>query len=188
MNKNEIKKILEENGAIQEGHFRLSSGLHSDVYVQCAKVLQFPQISQMLGDEISEYFSGAKVNLVLSPALGGVIIGYMVALSLGARMAYAERRDGKMQLRRGMAIDASSKALIVEDVITTGASVQELIDIVNEAGGKVAGVGSLIERDSKIDFGVKKVSLLEVTGTLWNPDNCPICKKGVSIEIPGSNV
>jgi orotate phosphoribosyltransferase len=179
-------EIFEREKAVQKGHFMLSSGLHSDTYVQCAKVLQHPHLAESLADELARHFREQEIDLVLSPALGGIIIGYMVALVLRKRMLFAERVDGKLLLRRGQVLREGEKALIIEDVITTGGSVEELMRLLEEGSASLAGVGALIERGEERDFGVPKRVLLRLDASAWDESECPLCRKGVSLEIPGS--
>jgi orotate phosphoribosyltransferase len=186
MNQWEVQEILEREEAVRKGHFLLTSGLHSDTYVQCARVLQYPHLAESLAAEIAKAFSGKELDLVVSPALGGIIIGYMVAMALRKRMLFAERFEGGLALRRGQSISPGEKALIVEDVITTGGSVKELIDVVEDAGAQVVGVGALIERGGARDFGMSKRVLLELEASAWEAGSCPLCREGVKLEAPGS--
>lgn len=186
MNKGEIVEIFEREKAIQKGHFLLSSGLHSDTYVQCARVLQHPHLAESLADEIARGFDEERVDLVISPALGGVIIGYMVALALGKSMVFAERADDRLCLRRGLEMKKGERALVVEDVITTGGSIRELMELVEGEGAVVAGVGALIERGEDRDFGTGKRVLHRIEAETWNAEECPLCRKGVKMVIPGS--
>ncbi len=186
MNQWEVTEILEGEEAVRKGHFLLTSGLHSDTYVQCARVLQHPQLAESLAGEIAKAYETEYVDVVVSPALGGIIIGYLVAMALRRRMLFAERAEGRLSLRRGQSLSAGERALIVEDVITTGGSVQELIDVVNGAGSSVVGVGALIERGEGCDFGVPRKTLLKLEAAAWNADDCPLCREGAKLEIPGS--
>lgn len=186
MNPWEVMEIFQREGAVEKGHFLLSSGLHSDTYVQCAKVLQYPHLSESLANELSKGFDSDTIDLVISPALGGIIIGYMVALSLGKRMIFAERVEDRLQLRRGQVLKEGERALVVEDVITTGGSVNEVIELVRSHGGEAAGVAALIERGEDRDFGVPKKVLLRIGASAWEPAACPLCKEGLELEIPGS--
>jgi len=186
MNRWEIMEILEKEEAVQRGHFLLTSGLHSDIYVQCARVLQHPQLAGSLAGEIAKAFQEEDVDVVVSPALGGIIIGYMVALALRRRMLFAERQEGSLLLRRGQSISPGERALIVEDVITTGGSVQELIELVTAAGASVVGVGALIERGEGRDFGMAKKILLGLDASAWKAGDCPLCREGVKLVTPGS--
>ncbi len=186
MNKWEVMEIFKEHGAIMEGHFRLSSGLHSDAYVQCARILQHPRIGERLADELANRFKGTEIDVVVSPAVGGIIIGYLVALSLDRRMVYAEREDGKLRLRRGQTVEAGERALLVEDVITTGSSLKELQRLLEERGAQVVGIAAIIERGRDIEFSVPKECLLDVEMRTWEPEECPLCKREVPLETPGS--
>jgi orotate phosphoribosyltransferase len=186
MNQWEVMEILEKEEAVRKGHFLLTSGLHSDTYVQCARVLQHPQLAESLAREIARAFEAEDVDVVVSPALGGIIIGYLVAMALRKRMLFAERVEGRLSLRRGQSIAPGERALIMEDVITTGGSVQELIEVVKAAGGSVVGVGALIERGEGGDFGTATHSLLGLEAAAWNADECPLCREGEKLETPGS--
>jgi len=186
MNRWEIQEIFEKERAIEKGHFLLSSGLHSDTYVQCARVLQYPHLSESLADEIARGFDRESVDVVISPALGGIIIGYMVGLAMGKRMIFTERTVDKLELRRSQTLLQGERALIIEDVITTGGSVKELMELVSGSGAYTAGVGALIERGEDRDFGVPKRVLLRMYISAWEPAECPLCRKEVKLEIPGS--
>lgn len=177
MNQWEVLEILEREEAVRRGHFLLTSGLHSDTYVQCAMVLQHPHIAESLADEIAKAFQDEDMDLVISPALGGIIIGYMVAMALRKRMLFAERVEGGLILRRGQNISPGEKALIVEDVITTGGSVKELMKVVEAAGAKIIGVAALIERGKGRDLGVRKKVLLELEAEAWEEENAPCASK-----------
>jgi len=179
-------EILEREGALRKGHFLLSSGLHSDTYVQCAMVLQYPHLAESMADELARGFQESEVDLIISPALGGIIIGYMVAMALKKRMIFSERTEGRLSLRRGQVIGEGERALIVEDVITTGGSVRELMDLVRECGGQVAGLAALIERGESRDFGVPKKVLVGLEAPVWDPADCPLCREGLELEAPGS--
>ncbi len=186
MNPAEVMEIFEREGAVQKGHFLLTSGLHSDTYVQCAKVLQYPHLAESLAGALAKEFGSEEIDLVVSPALGGIIIGYMVALALARRMVFAERKEGKLVLRRGQSIPTGARVLVVEDVITTGGSVKEVMELVREAGAEVRGVGALIERGGDRDFGVPKKVLLQLEARAWDPAECPLCREGLEVETPGS--
>ncbi|MDD5423418.1 MAG: orotate phosphoribosyltransferase [Candidatus Omnitrophica bacterium] len=188
MTEKDVLKIFEDNNALLTGHFKLSSGLHSEKYLQCALVLQYPEIAGKLSEELAKKFSNVgKIDLVIGPALGGVTLAYEVARALGVRGLFTERQEGKMVLRRGFAIKAGEKALVVEDVVTTGGSTKEVIDVVKACGGVVAGVGSVIDRSSApVDFGVPFAALAKVKVETYKEEVCPLCKKGVPISRPGS--
>jgi orotate phosphoribosyltransferase len=186
INQWELMEIFEKEKAIEKGHFLLSSGLHSDLYVQCARVLQHPHLAERLAGELAEGFETDTIDLVLSPALGGIIIGYMVALVFKKRMIFAERVGEELELRRGQVLHEGERALIVEDVITTGGSVGELRELLSKANATLAGVGALIERGGDRDFDSTKRVLIRLDASVWEESDCPLCRKGVSMVIPGS--
>lgn len=181
----EILELLRETGGILEGHFELSSGLHSDKYFQCAKLLQYPQHAEFAGQQIAAMFNPDDIDVVLGPALGGVIIGYEVARALGKPSIFTERKEGFMSLRRGFRINEGDRILIIEDVITTAKSVKENISIVRGYNAQVAGVGCIIDR-SKGESGVELKALLQMDPVVYDPNDCPMCKEGRDIEKPGS--
>ena len=181
------REILTRLGALKHGHFRLTSGLHSDRYMQCAALFQFPRESEQLCAALAEKFAGQKIDLVAGPALGGVIMAYEVARALGVPNIFSEREEGKMTFRRGFRVEAGQKVLVVEDVVTTGGSVKEVIGLVRAAGGEVVGVGSVVDRSGgKADFGVPFQALMTLEATNWKEEDCPLCKEGVPIVKPGS--
>jgi orotate phosphoribosyltransferase len=186
MNQWEALEIFEREGAVHKGHYLLTSGMHSETYVQCARVLQHPRLSESLAGELAKGFTGDDVDVVISPALGGIIIGYMVAMALGKRMLFAERVQGRLALRRGQSISSGERVLVIEDVITTGGSVKELIALVETSGAKVVGLGALIERGEDRDFGVAKNVILTIDATAWEEEDCPLCREGIELEAPGS--
>ena len=174
-------------GALKQGHFRLTSGLHSDRYMQCAALFEWPEESERLCRALAEKFSGQKVDLVAGPALGGVIMAYEVARALGVPNIFAEREEGKMTFRRGFRVEAGRKVLVVEDVVTTGGSVKEVIGLVRAAGGEVVGVGSVVDRSGgRADIGVPFHALMTLDATAWKEEDCPLCGEGVPIVKPGS--
>ncbi len=179
--------IFHQTGALLSGHFKLTSGLHSDQYFQCAKVLQHPTFAEELCRTAKEEFKGQKPDLVIAPAVGGIVVGQEVARQLGARSLFAERQEGEMTLRRGFSISPGEKALVAEDVVTTGGSVKEVVKLVQERGGDVLGVFSIVDRSGgKADFGVRYVSAMQLAVTTYDPANCPLCEKGMLVEKPGS--
>ena len=185
----EVMKKFEQAGAIQEGHFKLTSGVHSDTYIQCAQVMQYPGFMHNLCSELGRKFRGEDIDVIIGPAIGGIIISHVMAQVLGpwVRAIFTERENGKMTLRRSFEIKKDEKVLVVEDVITTGGSVREVIDIVKERGGQVVGVGVLIDRSGgRIDFGVKMKNLLTLDIKSYQPEKCPLCKKGIPVVKPGS--
>jgi len=185
----EVMKKFEQAGAIKKGHFKLTSGVHSDTYIQCAQVMQYPGFMHNLCSELGRKFRGEDIDVIIGPAIGGIIISHVMAQVLGpwVRAIFTERENGKMTLRRSFEIKKDEKVLVVEDVTTTGGSVKEVIDIAKERGGQVVGVGVLIDRSGgRIDFGVKMKSLLTLDIKSYQPEECPLCKKGVPVVKPGS--
>jgi orotate phosphoribosyltransferase len=187
MKTNDIKQLFVETSAFLQGHFELSSGLHSDEYVQCALVLQYPHIAEKLADLLAASFEGEEITCVIGPALGGVTLAYEVARSLKVRGIFAERKDGLMQIRRGFSVSDKDRILVVEDVITTGGSVKEVIKVLEEMGKTVVGVGSLIDRSkTSVDFGYPFHALLKMPLKAYQPRECPLCASGSAVTKPGS--
>jgi len=185
----EVMKKFEQAGAIQKGHFKLTSGVHSDTYIQCAQVMQHPEFMHNLCSELGKKFRGDDIDVIVGPAIGGIIMAHVMARVLGpwVRAIFTERENGKMTLRRSFEINPGEKVIVVEDVTTTGSSVREVIDIVNSRQGKVVGVGVLIDRSGgKVNFGVKTEKLLTVDIKTYLPEECPLCKKGIPVVKPGS--
>lgn len=186
MNEAEVHALLEEHGALQTGHFKLSSGRHSDVFVQTALVLQHPGIAERFGHSLGERFVSAAPTLVLGPAMGGVIIGHEIARYLGVPMVYSERVDGAMTLRRGFRISSDDRVLIAENTVTTGGSQREAIELARTHGGDVLGVAAICDRSGGVTFGVAFEALLHIDASSWEPDACPLCRDGSVPEAPGS--
>ncbi|MFZ5633133.1 MAG: orotate phosphoribosyltransferase [Bacillota bacterium] len=187
LEREKILKIFKETGAMLTGHFLLTSGRHSDRYFQCALVLQHPVHCEALCRELAARFAGEKVETVVGPAMGGIVISYEVARRLKARSLFAERQEGKMILRRGFAISPGERVLVVEDVTTTGGSVREVIDLVGEAGGQVVGAAVLVDRSGgEARLGVRTESLLQIPAVSYSPDQCPLCRRGMPFVKPGS--
>ncbi len=187
MDKEKVLSIFDSTGALQHGHFRLTSGLHSPEYFQCAKVLQYPQYNELLCGEIARHFFDWKVDLVVAPAIGGIMVGQEVARQMRVRGIFAEREDKNMSLRRGFEVKAGERVLVCEDVVTTGGSVQEVVDLVKNAGGVVVGVGSIVDRSrAPVNFGAQLFSILKMEVPVYQPEACPLCKDGVPIVKPGS--
>src|SRR5438477_3761859 len=179
----------EKRGALLRGHFRLTSGLHSDIYLQSALVLQHPEDAAALGEGLAALFREERVQTVLAPAIGGILVAHEVARALGVRALFTERENGVMRLRRGFTLAAGERCLVVEDVITTGGSTREVVQCVEELGGAVVGVGSLIDRSGgAAAFSVKQAALATVSATTWPPEACPLCKTGSAAIKPGSRV
>ena len=187
MTENEILDIFRKHSALLEGHFILSSGLHSDRYIQCALVLQHPEAAEALCAQLASKLGDLGATVVAAPALGGVIVSYEVARALGVRSLFTERQNGVMTLRRGFTIAPGEPTLVVEDVVTTGGSTRETITAVEQAGGKVVGVGSLIDRSGgKVDLGVPRSALVTLEVKSYSPADCPLCKSGTPVVKPGS--
>jgi orotate phosphoribosyltransferase len=186
MTNEQALQLFIDSGAYLEGHFELTSGRHSGVYLEKFQVLQWPKYTEQLCRELAERFRDTEIDVVVGPVTGGVVLAYEVGKNLGTRGIFTERENGKMALRRGFKV-AGEKVLIVEDVVTTGGSVFEVIDAVKEAGGEVVGVGYLVDRSGgKVDFGVKQIPLLKVDVESFEPSECPLCAKGMPITKRGS--
>ena len=182
-------ELYEKTGALMRGHFRLTSGLHSDIYLQSALVLQYPEHAARLGDALAAAFGDAGAQTVHAPAIGGILVAHEVARALGVRALFTERENGVMRLRRGFALTPGERCLVVEDVITTGGSTREVVECVRASGGAVVGVGSLIDRSGgAAAFDVKQAALATVSATTWPPEACPLCKTGSAAIKPGSRV
>jgi orotate phosphoribosyltransferase len=185
--KKKMDEILEKTGVLQTGHFLLTSGKHSNKYMQCAKIFQHPDISAELSKELAEKFDGYDIDIVIGPAVGGIILAYEVARQMEVRALFAERENGAMTLRRGFEIKAGSRVLVVEDVITTGGSVKEVIDLVRAVGGEVVGVASVVDRSGgKALFDVPFKSAMKIDIETYEPEECPLCKAGSVAIKPGS--
>jgi orotate phosphoribosyltransferase len=178
-------KILRETGAVLEGHFLLTSGRHSDRFIQCAQVLQYPDKAEELCRRLAEQFRDFEVETVIGPAVGGIIVAYEVARHLSARTIYADKKEGKLMLGRGFRFRPAERTLVVEDVTTTGGSVKKVIDIVEEYGGKPVGVGVLVDRTAgKIEYTVPGRSVVQLEVESYQKEECPLCKKGVPLTDP----
>lgn len=188
MKREEILKLLESVGAIRQGHFELSSGRHSGTYIQCALVLAHPTHAEQLGRALADRFRDLSVACVVSPALGGIIIGHEVARGLGVRALFVERdRSGLMALRRGFELNPGERVLVVEDVWTTGGSTRETIGVVEQEGGLAVAAGALIDRSGgRLELNVPSRALLEMDVPSFEPDECPLCRTGSAATRPGS--
>lgn len=188
MTQKEVLKIFKDNNALLNGHFKLSSGLHSGQYLQCALPLQRPDTAKRLCAALAKKFAGRKITVVIGPALGGIIVSYETARALGARSLFAERgQANEMSLRRGFFLNKNDRALLVEDVITTGGSVGELAGIVKKSGAKLVGIGALIDRSGgKANFKAPFKALAKIDIGIYKEEDCPLCKKGMPVAKPGS--
>ncbi|MDD4172353.1 MAG: orotate phosphoribosyltransferase [Syntrophomonas sp.] len=188
LTKEQAIEIFTKSGALMEGHFKLTSGRHSNRYMQCALVLQYPQYTEQLALHIAEKYADEKIDFVIGPAMGGIIVAYEVARQLKVPGIFCERENGQMVLRRGFKLEPGHKVLVVEDVVTTGGSVMEVMDIVRQSGAEVAGVAVLVDRSAgKVDFGVRKEAVLIMDIESWEAEECPLCQEGKGEAVkPGS--
>ncbi|HEX8151607.1 MAG TPA: orotate phosphoribosyltransferase [Thermoanaerobaculia bacterium] len=183
----DLHALLSKTGALLQGHFRLSSGLHSPNYVQCALLLQHPRNAKAIGEALAAKLRGIKAQKIVAPALGGVVVGYTVAEALGLPMVFTERKDGAMTLRRGFKIAQGERVVIVEDVVTTGKSTRETADVVAQHGGLVFGFGSILNRSGKANpFDAPYESLLSLALETSDEADCALCRSGVPLDAPGS--
>ena len=175
-NERTLLKIFEQTGALLDGHFLLTSGLHSPRYLQCALVLQHPEHAEFVGRELAAKFSDDRVDVVVAPAIGGIIVAHETARAIGVRALFTEREAGVMTLRRGFRLSRGERVLVVEDVVTTGGSTRETIDAVINADGVVIGAGSIVDRsDGAVDLGVRRQALLTLDVPAYDPSECPLC-------------
>ena len=187
-----VLKMFRDTGAYLSGHFRLTSGLHSPEYLQCAVVLQHPAHAERLGCQLASALRGAAggetVGVVVSPAMGGLIIGHEVARALRTRFLFTERGgDGKMTMRRGFAVEPGEAAVVVEDVITTGGSTREVVALLKAAGARPVAAGSIVDRSGgKAEVGAPRVALATVEVVTYPPEDCPLCRQGLPVSKPGS--
>lgn len=187
LSENEILEIFKNTGALLEGHFLLTSGRHSNVYFQCAKVLQYPEYTEKICGNIVDHFKNFKIDTVISPAIGGIIVGQEVARQLNKKSIFAEREDKTLTLRRGFSLEKGEKVLVCEDVITTGGSVFEVIEIVKNFDAEVVGVGSIVDRSNgKVKFGYPQISAIKMDVVSFLNEDCELCKKNIPLVKPGS--
>ncbi len=189
MTQEEILALFKSSGALLEGHFRLTSGLHSSRYFQCALVLQYPEHASVLGAALAAALleKASKPGLVIAPALGGILVAHEVARALGVRALFAERQDGVLSLRRGFRIEPGAACYVVEDVVTTGGSTRETMDVVKQAGGMVTAAGAIVDRSGgRSDLGVPNVALVALDFPNHKPEDCPMCRAGSPVVKPGS--
>ncbi len=182
---NEVLNLLEKAEGVLHGHFCLTSGLHSDIYFQCAKLYQYPEITEKLGKKLAEALSGIEFDTIVAPAIGAVIIGYETAKQAKKRNLFVERKDGVMQLRRGYTLKKGEKVVIIEDVITTARTIKETMEAIKEFEPEVVAVGCIVDRTKgKTEYNIK--SLMQIDPVVYEPDNCPLCKEGIPLVKPGS--
>ena len=187
MDRAEMERIFKQTGLMLEGHFLLTSGRHSNRYMQCAKLFQYPEYSEMICKDLADRFAGQKIDMVVGPAVGGIIMSYEMARQFKVPNIFAERENGAMTLRRGFSIPEGAKVLVVEDVVTTGGSMREVMDIVAEAKAEVVGVCVVVDRSGgKIDFGVPFEAAYETEIQSYEPSQCPLCEQGLELVKPGS--
>jgi orotate phosphoribosyltransferase len=191
MEREQVVEIFRRSGALLEGHFLLTSGLHSNRYFQCAKVLQYPAHCEALCADIAARFTDARVDAVIAPALGGIVVGQEVGRQLRARTMFAERSNGVMQLRRGFVFHPGERVVVCEDVVTTGGSVGEVIGIVRDAGATVVGIGYIVDRSGgavsfEVDPGCVRHAVMTLDVVTYRPESCPLCAAGTPAVKPGS--
>lgn len=182
---NEVLNLLEQAEGVLHGHFCLTSGLHSDIYFQCAKLYQYPDITEQLGKKLAEKLSDIEFDTIVAPAIGAVIIGYETAKNAKKRNLFVERKDGVMQLRRGYTLKKGERVVIIEDVITTARTIRETMEAIKEFEPEVVAVGCIVDRTKgKTEYNIK--SLMQIDPVVYEPDNCPLCKEGIPLVKPGS--
>jgi orotate phosphoribosyltransferase len=197
LDEKEVLDIFQKTGALLEGHFLLTSGRHSNVYFQCAKVLQYPEFTEKICSAITEHFKDFNIDTVVSPAIGGIIVGQEVARQLNKRSIFAEREGQSLSLRRGFSLKKGERVLVCEDVVTTGGSVFEVIDIVKDNGAEVVGVGFIVDRSNgKVKFNSSRqdgvvadyhqFSVIKINAVSFPPEECNLCKQGIELIKPGS--
>ncbi len=182
-----IEEALKRRNVITRGHFLLSSGRHSEEYMQCARLLQYPTEAEKVGQALAAFFQDREIDVVVGPALGGVIIAYEVARALGVPSLFAEREEGHMRLRRGFTIQPNERVLVIEDVVTTGGSVREVLELLKSYGGEIVGIGAIIDRSGgKVSFDYPFHALLSHSITSYEPEHCPLCQANIPVVKPGS--
>lgn len=182
---NEVLNLLEKAEGVLHGHFCLTSGLHSDIYFQCAKLYQYPEITSELGKRLAEQLADLEFDTIVAPAIGAVIIGYETAKNAKKRNLFVERKDGEMQLRRGYTLKKGEKVVIIEDVITTARTIKETMEAIKEFEPEVVAVGCIVDRTKgQTPYNIK--SLLQIDPVVYEPENCPLCKEGIELVKPGS--
>jgi len=187
MERERVLQIFRETGVLLQRHFLLTSGRHSGEYLQCARMFQYPRYAEEITRALADKFRDDSIDLVVGPAIGGIILSYEMGRCLGVKAIFAEREGGRMTLRRGFEIPEGSRVLVVEDVVTTGGSVMEVMEVVKSCGGEVVGVGAVVDRSGgSVNFGVKFHSVISMDIKSYAPEECPICKTGLPLIKPGS--
>ncbi len=187
MSTSDLLDVFKKTEALLEGHFKLTSGRHSNTYFQCAKLLQHPEHLASVCNRIALHFSNKGVETVISPAIGGIVVGTEVGRQLGVKTIFAERKDGIMTIRRGFCLAPGERVLVIEDVITTGGSVAEVIALIKSAGATLVGVGSVVDRSNgRVRLADDQYSVLAMEVVSHEPEACPLCTEGVPIDAPGS--
>jgi orotate phosphoribosyltransferase len=182
-----LAEAIKRTGVVKEGHFLLSSGRHSAKYMQCAQLLQYPRDAEMAGKALADLFRKDKIDVVVGPALGGVIIAHEVAHALGVRSLFTERKEGVMELRRGFTIKPCERVLVIEDVVTTGGSVNEVIQLLKPMGAEIVAVGSIVDRSGdNHPFDCPYRALIKIDIESYDPEHCPLCWEGIPVVKPGS--
>ena len=187
LEENQILQILKDTNALMEGHFLLTSGLHSPQYIEKFRILEQPVYTELFCKQIAEIFKSHNISVVVGPMTGGIILAYEVAKQLGAKSIFTERVDGKMKFKRGFTLSETDNVLIVEDIITTGGSILEVIEKVKKSNAKIIGLGYIVDRSNgKAIFNIPSKPLLTLNVTTYKPDECPLCKAGIKLVKPGS--
>lgn len=187
-NTEEVLQIFKKAGALLEGHFQLTSGLHSPVYWEKFRVLQYPEYTEKLCQLIADHFRNERIQVVAGPTTGGIILAFEVAKLLGVRGIFAEKEEKTRVFRRGFHINADERVLIVDDILTTGGSLKETIEAVNKLRGNIIGIGIMVDRSQHgIDFNIPLFSCIRSATTTFNPDDCPLCRQGIPLIKPGSS-
>jgi len=187
MSNSSLLDVFRTTGALLDGHFKLTSGRHSNSYFQCAKVLQYPEHLTGVCSRIAGHFAGKNIETVISPAIGGIVVGTETGRQLGVKTIFAERKDGNMTIRRGFSLERNERVLVIEDVITTGGSVAEVIELIRSAGATLVGVGSVVDRSNgRVRLAEDQFSALSMEVVSYTPEECPLCMDGIPVDAPGS--
>jgi orotate phosphoribosyltransferase len=187
LNKEEVQAVLQQAGVYKHGHFQFTSGLHSDIYLEKFQVMQYPKYTEILCKEMAQRTKHLEPDVVIGPAVGGIILAYELGRQLGRRALFTERVEGKMQLRRGFSVAPGERVLLVEDIVTTGGSAREVLEAIAPLKAQVVGITCLVDRsDGQVQFPVDFYPLLSMDIKSWDPKECPMCKQGVPLVIPGS--